>query len=92
VLVHAAAGATGQCLVRLARHFGAHVIGTVSLEEKAQVARAAGGGRPLAGGILRRQLAAAECRACCPPGCRLLACARRGTASPAGHLAAAPGS
>jgi NADPH2:quinone reductase len=41
-LVHAAAGGTGQLIVQLARMAGARVIGTVSTEEKAQVARAAG--------------------------------------------------
>ncbi len=42
VLVHAAAGGVGRLLVQWARHLGATVIGTVSTEEKAQVARAAG--------------------------------------------------
>ncbi|KAJ2490525.1 hypothetical protein IWW37_003085 [Coemansia sp. RSA 2050] len=42
VLVHAGAGGTGRLLIQLCRHFGATVITTVSSEEKAQIARAAG--------------------------------------------------
>ena len=42
VLVHAAAGGTGLLLVQLAKLLGARVIGTVSSEEKAQIACAAG--------------------------------------------------
>ena len=42
VLIHAAAGGMGLLLVQWARHLGARVIGTVSTEEKAQGARAAG--------------------------------------------------
>jgi NADPH:quinone reductase len=42
VLIHAAAGGLGLLLVQWAKHLGARVIGTVSTEEKAQVARAAG--------------------------------------------------
>jgi NADPH:quinone reductase len=42
VLVHAAAGGVGRLLVQWAKYLGATVIGTVSTEEKAQVARAAG--------------------------------------------------
>jgi NADPH2:quinone reductase len=41
-LVHAAGGGTGQLLVQVAKLCGAHVIGTVSNEEKADVARQAG--------------------------------------------------
>lgn len=41
-LVHAAAGGVGLLLVQLARRRGARVIGTVSTEEKAQLARQAG--------------------------------------------------
>jgi NADPH2:quinone reductase len=41
-LIHAAAGGTGQLLVQLAKRRGARVIGTVSTEEKADLARAAG--------------------------------------------------
>lgn len=41
-LVHAAAGGVGLLLVQLARQRGARVIGTVSTEEKAAHARAAG--------------------------------------------------
>jgi NADPH2:quinone reductase len=42
VLVHAAAGGVGALLVQWAKHLGAHVIGTVSTQEKAAVARDAG--------------------------------------------------
>jgi NADPH2:quinone reductase len=41
-LVHAAGGGTGQLLVQVAKRRGARVIGTVSSEEKAQLAREAG--------------------------------------------------
>ena len=41
-LVHAAAGGVGLLLVQMAHQLGARVIGTVSTEEKAQLARAAG--------------------------------------------------
>jgi len=42
LLVHSAAGGVGQSLSRWARHLGATVIGTVSSEAKAAVAREAG--------------------------------------------------
>ena len=41
-LVHAAGGGTGQLLVQIAKRRGARVIGTVSTEEKARLAREAG--------------------------------------------------
>lgn len=41
-LVHAAAGGVGLLLVQMARRAGARVFGTVSTEEKAQLAREAG--------------------------------------------------
>jgi NADPH2:quinone reductase len=41
-LIHAAAGGTGLLLVQLAKRAGARVIGTVSTEEKAALARKAG--------------------------------------------------
>jgi NADPH2:quinone reductase len=41
-LIHAAAGGTGQLLVQIAKRCGAFVIGTVSTEEKAEIARRAG--------------------------------------------------
>ena len=41
-LVHAAAGGAGLLLVQIAKRLGARVIGTVSTEEKAQLAREAG--------------------------------------------------
>jgi NADPH2:quinone reductase len=42
VLIHAAAGGVGLLLVQIAKQRGAFVIGTVSTEEKAQLARKAG--------------------------------------------------
>ncbi len=42
VLIHAAAGGMGLLLVQWAKRLGAHVIGTVSTEEKASIAREAG--------------------------------------------------
>jgi NADPH2:quinone reductase len=41
-LVHAAAGGVGLLLVQMAHHIGARVIGTVSTEQKAKLARDAG--------------------------------------------------
>ena len=41
-LVHAAAGGVGLLLVQMGHHLGAEIIGTVSTEEKAQLAREAG--------------------------------------------------
>lgn len=41
-LIHAAAGGVGLLLVQIAKQLGATVIGTVSTEEKAQLARQAG--------------------------------------------------
>jgi NADPH2:quinone reductase len=41
-LVHAAAGGVGALLVQMARRIGARVLGTVSTEAKAQIARQAG--------------------------------------------------
>src|ERR1700731_4308736 len=41
-LVHAAAGGVGLLLVQMAHNIGARVIGTVSTDEKAKLARAAG--------------------------------------------------
>lgn len=42
VLIHAAGGGTGQLLVQIAKMRGAHIIGTVSTEEKAALAGEAG--------------------------------------------------
>jgi NADPH2:quinone reductase len=42
VLIHAAAGGTGLLLVQIAEMLGARVIGTVSTDEKARLAREAG--------------------------------------------------
>lgn len=42
VLIHAAAGGMGLLLVQWAKHLEAHVIGTVSSEEKAAIAKEAG--------------------------------------------------
>jgi NADPH2:quinone reductase len=47
ILVHAAAGGVGLLLCQWAKHLGARVIGTVSSEEKAQLARQAGCDLPL---------------------------------------------
>ncbi len=41
-LIHAAAGGTGLLLIQMAKHRGARVIGTVSTEEKATLAKQAG--------------------------------------------------
>jgi NADPH:quinone reductase len=41
-LVHAAAGGVGLLLIQMAKRIGANVIGTVSTEEKAELARKAG--------------------------------------------------
>ncbi|KAL0481191.1 hypothetical protein AKO1_012651 [Acrasis kona] len=42
VLVHAAAGGTGQYIVQLAKHLGGVVIGTVGSDEKIQIAKEMG--------------------------------------------------
>lgn len=42
ILVHAAAGGVGTILCNLAKHFGCHVIGTTSTDEKAKIAKEAG--------------------------------------------------
>lgn len=42
LLIHAGAGGTGLLLIQLAKRLGAHVITTVSTEEKATLAKAAG--------------------------------------------------
>ncbi len=42
VLIHAAAGGMGLLLVQWAKHLGARVLGTVSTEEKAKIAKEAG--------------------------------------------------
>ena len=47
VLIHAAAGGTGLLLVQLAKMRGSRVFGTVSSDEKAQLARAAGADRTI---------------------------------------------
>lgn len=44
VLIHAAAGGMGLLLVQWAKHMGARVIGTVSTEEKAKIAKDMGAG------------------------------------------------
>ncbi|KAF9904993.1 NADPH:quinone reductase [Linnemannia zychae] len=43
IVVHAAAGGVGLLLTQIARRLGAHVIGTVSTEEKAVLAKTHGG-------------------------------------------------
>ena len=47
ILVHAAAGGVGLILCQWAKHLGATVIGTVSTDEKAAVARARGCDHPI---------------------------------------------
>jgi NADPH:quinone reductase-like Zn-dependent oxidoreductase len=47
ILVHAAAGGAGILLCQWARHIGARVIGTVSSEEKARLARESGCAFPI---------------------------------------------
>ncbi len=42
ILIHAGAGGTGLLLIQMAKRLGAHVITTVSTDEKAELARAAG--------------------------------------------------
>lgn len=42
VLIHAAAGGAGRLVVQMAKMLGAYVVGTVSTDEKADLARAAG--------------------------------------------------
>ena len=42
ILIHAGAGGTGLLVIQMAKRLGAHVITTVSTDEKAQLARAAG--------------------------------------------------
>jgi len=42
VLIHAAAGGVGQAAIRLAKHFGAHVIATASTSEKLELAKSLG--------------------------------------------------
>jgi NADPH:quinone reductase-like Zn-dependent oxidoreductase len=53
VLVHAAAGGVGLLLCQWARALGARVIGTVSTEDKARLARANGCEVPIVGGDYR---------------------------------------
>jgi NADPH2:quinone reductase len=59
VLIHAAAGGVGLLLTQWAKHLGAVVIGTVSTEEKAATARAAGADHAI---IYTKQDFAAETR------------------------------
>ena len=47
ILVHAAAGGVGLILCQWAHHLGAHVIGTVSTQEKAELAKAHGCDHPI---------------------------------------------
>ncbi len=47
ILVHAAAGGVGLLLCQWAKHLGAHVIGTVGSEAKAELARAHGCDHPI---------------------------------------------
>jgi NADPH2:quinone reductase len=56
VLVHGAAGGVGSATVQLAKALGAGVIGVVSTEEKAKVARQAGADFVVVGESFREQL------------------------------------
>ncbi|MBV9811527.1 MAG: quinone oxidoreductase, partial [Acetobacteraceae bacterium] len=49
VVVHAAAGGVGLIMCQWARHLGVHVIGVVSTEEKAEIARAHGAAHTVVG-------------------------------------------
>ena len=49
ILVHAAAGGLGQYLTRWAKASGMHVIGSVSSDEKAEIAKAAGADHVIVG-------------------------------------------
>ena len=49
VVIHAAAGGTGQLLVRWAKHLGATVVGVVGSESKAAIVRALGADRVVMG-------------------------------------------
>ena len=49
IVVHAAAGGVGLILCQWAKHLGATVIGVVSSEEKAELARANGAAHPVVG-------------------------------------------
>ena len=59
ILIHAAAGGMGLLLVQWAKHLGARVIGTVSTEEKAQIARDAGANEII---LYTKQDFVAECK------------------------------
>jgi NADPH2:quinone reductase len=47
VLIHAGAGGVGLLLIQMAKRLGAHVFTTVSTDEKAALARAAGADQPI---------------------------------------------
>jgi NADPH2:quinone reductase len=47
VLIHAGAGGTGQLMIQMAKRLGAYVFATVSTDEKAALARAAGADRAI---------------------------------------------
>lgn len=49
IVIHAAAGGTGQLLVRWAKHLGATVVGVVGSEAKAEAVRALGADRVVVG-------------------------------------------
>lgn len=59
VLIHAAAGGMGLLLVQWAKHLGARVFGTVSTEEKAEIARQAGADEVI---LYTRQDFVSECK------------------------------
>jgi NADPH2:quinone reductase len=65
ILIHAAAGGVGLIVCQWAKHLGATVIGTVSSDEKAAVARAHGCDHPI---VYTREDFAARVRALAPDG------------------------
>ncbi len=58
VLVHGAAGGVGTATIQVAKALGAHVIASVSSDDKAEVARAAGADEVVVGDDFRRGLSA----------------------------------
>ncbi|KAL7412560.1 hypothetical protein BDY24DRAFT_391837 [Mrakia frigida] len=60
IVVHAAAGGVGLLLCQIAAHFGAHVIGTTSTPEKAELARKNGAEIVVVGGKQGELQAAVE--------------------------------
>jgi NADPH:quinone reductase len=107
VLVHAAAGGVGQLLVQVAKLRGGMVIGTVSTEAKAEVARAAGADhvisydnfaarvRELTGGhgvaAVWRSLGSTRAEGCTSPGLRSVTTPRPPKSSAAAQTTSSAG-